>query len=75
MFEDESSQYRIVYPGGDQTRLSVVEIVPALSYEIDDYSVASRKVFDNEGEAMAHAVSLAKQHGLTTDFSRPRLLD
>ena len=56
------SQYHIVYPSGDQTKLSVVEICEGLEYELSDYSVASRERFDSEHNANVHAKYLAKEH-------------
>lgn len=58
-----SSKYYIVYPCGDRSQLSVVEIVDALDYELDDYAVASQKNFDDENEAVKYAEELALKHG------------
>jgi hypothetical protein len=59
------SKFHIVFPNGDRSRLSVVEIVPALEYELNDYAVASRKHFYSEREANEYARELAEKHSLT----------
>lgn len=64
------SKYYIIYPRGERDRLSVVEICHSLSYELSDYSVASRRDFISEVEAITYAAELAKKHGLV--FERPR---
>jgi hypothetical protein len=61
----ENSLYHIIYPRGDKSQLKVVEILAALDYELSEYSVASRKSFDNYYEAVDYAKSLAKENGLT----------
>lgn len=55
----------IIYPRGDRNRISVVEIPIGLSYELDDYAVASRREFtdDEETEAFSYARKLAKENG------------
>jgi hypothetical protein len=59
------SKFHIVYPCGDRSRLSVVEIVPALEYELNDYAVASRKHFYSESKANEYARELAEKYNLT----------
>lgn len=61
-----SSQFHIVYPRGDRNKLSVVEILSDLSYELNDYAVASSDSFDTYDEAADHARSLADANG--TEF-------
>jgi len=61
----DESRWLIIYPRGDKTKLSIVEIVPALDYEIADYSVASRQAIYDLDEARTYAKSLAKANGLT----------
>ena len=51
--------YFIVFPGGNRDKISVVEIPPALNYEISDYAVASRKEFNEIEEAVEYAKELA----------------
>jgi hypothetical protein len=51
--------YFIVFPSGDRNKISVVEIPPALNYEINDYAVASRKEFFEVEEAVEYAKELA----------------
>ncbi len=72
-----TSKYHIVYPCGDRTKLSVVEIVPALSYELNDYSVASHNDWGSYREAALYAKQLAADHGLTfvPDTDEPDYLD
>lgn len=54
-----SSKYYIVYPRGDRSKLTVIELVDALDYEINDYAVASRNSFFEEKEAVEYAEQLA----------------
>jgi len=54
--------YFIIFPCGDRNKISVVEIIPALSYEINDYAVASRKEFHEVEEAVEYAKNLAKEN-------------
>lgn len=58
----DDSCYHIIYPSGDKERLKIVEILASLSYELDEYSVASRKSFDNYYEAADYAKELADKH-------------
>jgi len=58
------STYHIVFPSGDRKKLYVVEILDALSYELDDYAVASRKAFPDRKSACEYAKGLAKEHSL-----------
>lgn len=57
--------YRIVFPRGDRTQLSVVEVV---DYEASEWAMASRQAFEYSpsglAEAMAYASYLANRHGL-----------
>lgn len=59
-----SSTYHIVYPRGDRSKICVVEIVDALSYELSDYALASRNSFTDPDEAVAYAKELAKTHNI-----------
>jgi hypothetical protein len=72
-----SSRYHIVYPCGDRTKLSVVEIVDALSYELSEYAVASRNDWETYKEAATYAKQLAKDNDLTfvPDKEEPDYLD
>ena len=63
MSSSDSSTYHIVYPRGDRAKLSVIELVPALSYELNDYAVACADGFDSYKDAADHARLLAKSHG------------
>jgi hypothetical protein len=73
------SQWIIVYSRGNNKRLAVVEISRGLEYEINDYSVASRKRFHDtdeksgEREAVEYARDLAARHGI--EFDHRGLLD
>jgi hypothetical protein len=60
----ERSKYHIVYADREHTSIAVVEIVPALDYELNDYSVASRESFWTRKEAVAHARDMSSKHGL-----------
>lgn len=60
-----SSRYHIIYPRGERDKLAVVEIVGALSYELNDYAVASRHDYSTYQEAANYAKSLAKEHDKT----------
>ena len=51
------STFFIVYPCGDTTKISVVELSQACLYEINDYSRASRKDFVDNEEAVAYATA------------------
>lgn len=66
----EPSSYHIVYPCGDTSKLSVVEIVPALSYELGDYRVASRQSFSSVKEANAYARDLAEKNNLVFEADK-----
>ena len=72
------STYHIVYPRGDRSKLSVVEICAGLEYELDDYAVASRETFYDRPSAYEYAISLAKVNRLTyvrDDEDPPDYLD
>lgn len=56
------SKFHIIFPSGDRSKLSVVEIADTMSYELNDYAVASRKSFREEDEAREYARELANQH-------------
>lgn len=65
----DSSFFFICYPGGDRTKICVVELSDACDYEKNDYDVASRREFRNEDESLAfneaadYARELARRHG------------
>lgn len=59
-----SSTYHIVFPRGDQTRISIVEICVGMEYELDEYAVASRHSFDDPISAHSHAKTLSMLHGV-----------
>jgi hypothetical protein len=54
-------QFRVVYPGGDRTKLAVADI---WSYEADEYALASRKIFYDEHAANKYARKLAHDNKL-----------
>lgn len=62
---NETSTWIIVFPRGERSRLSVVEICEALHYEKADYAIASREEFygDPRG-AHEYAKQLAAENGL-----------
>lgn len=55
-----SSTFHIIYPRGDLSKLSVVEITEAQRYELDDYVVASRHSFETWEAARTYAKQLAE---------------
>jgi hypothetical protein len=57
-------KYFIIFPSGDKSKLSLVRLTPPMEYEINDYSVASRKDFHDKEEAIKYAKELAESHGL-----------
>lgn len=65
-----SVSYRIVYPRGDRTLLTVTCV---LDYEEDEYDFASQKSFDDRQEAAAHMHFLAKKNSLNVDPRMPKL--
>jgi hypothetical protein len=54
--------YIIVYPRGDKSKIAVA---CAQSFDVPDYSLASRQRFDEATEACTYARQLAKTHGKT----------
>lgn len=60
----ESLYYYIVYPSGDRSKLTVVELLEACKYELSDYAVASRKEFTDKDEAVEYARKLATENDL-----------
>lgn len=56
--------YHIIFPKGDRTKLSVIELSEAMHYELSDYAVASRKEFYDNEECIEYALELAKKHKL-----------
>ena len=51
--------YYIIYPRGDR---AVLDIVQTSSWDADDYALASREDFEDEGDAIDYAKELAKKH-------------
>ena len=56
--------YYIVYPSGDKSKLTVVELSETCKYELNDYAIASRKEFITELEATEYARKLANKYAL-----------
>lgn len=56
--------YFIVYPGGDRSKLAIINLSDYMKYELSDYAVASRHEWDddNEQEAITYAKHLAKEN-------------
>lgn len=75
--EDQEPFYYIVYPSGDRSRLVVIGLYAAMTYEIADYARASREEFTEREEAESYAKELAEKHGLTFEPTGPEadLLD
>jgi hypothetical protein len=59
--------YFIIYPGGDRSKIGIVNLSDAMRYELSDYAVASRREFsDDEGsDAREYAKHLAFENGKT----------
>jgi hypothetical protein len=73
--KDVKGLYYIIYPAGDKTKLQVLFLQDILSYELDDYSVASRKDFAHETDAVTYAKELAEKHNLTFVSEENQYLD
>ena len=73
MTEDFAEKnYRIVYPKGDRSRLSVALVWP---WEKDDYDIASSMCFTDRDVAQEHAQTLAAKYDLALDKdSKPSAL-
>jgi hypothetical protein len=54
--------WHIIYPGGKQSKIRVVEITSDSEYQLEDYSVASRKEFYDKFVAEEYAIELAKEN-------------
>jgi hypothetical protein len=54
--------FHIIYPGGDRTQLKVLELSPAMAYELSEYAVASRHEFHDREAAVAYAKDLASKY-------------
>ena len=67
--------FHIVFPRGNKTKLSVVGFSDAMHYELNDYSVASRKEFTDESLAIDYAKELAEKHGLKYEGDDDGYLD
>ena len=65
--------YYIIFPSGDKTRIRVKEI--EYSHEVHDYALASRRDFDDVGDAVEYAKQLAKEHGKIYDGDDEGYLD
>lgn len=63
------SQWIIIYPCGNRSKIGIAEICEGMEYEIEDYALASRRRFYDEREAKEYAVQLARENGLSTDMS------
>lgn len=64
--------YRIVYPRGDRTQLTVAQVY---TWEEDEWDIASSQKFDTREEAEEHMQKLAVKHGLNADPRPKQLLD
>ena len=52
-----SSSYRVVYPKGDRSKLTVSQV---FDYEVSDWAVASRHEYQEEEDAWEQASFLAR---------------
>lgn len=64
--------WKIIYPGGVQSRLDIAEM---WDYEESEYSIASRCTFYNEDAAYGYMVNLAESNGLAYNRKRNEFLD
>ena len=69
------SKYHIVYPCGDRSALSVVEICNGMEHELTDYDVASRESFSRESDAEEYATELARKNKKEFRGNQPEYLD
>lgn len=67
--------YFIIYPSGDRSKLSIVELDDCMRYELSDYAVASRKEFYENEEAVEYAKQLAKENDLQYEGDNDGYLD
>ena len=54
--------FYIIYPGGDRSKISIVELNDAMKYELDEYALASRQDFEDIDETITYAKGLAEEH-------------
>lgn len=56
--------YFIVYPGGDRSKLAIINLSDYMRYELSDYAVASRHEWsdDEVEDAVSYAKKLAKEN-------------
>lgn len=64
--------YRIVYPRGDRTQLTVAQVY---TWEENEWDIASSQSFDERAEAEQHMHTLAAKHGLNCTPRPNQLLD
>jgi len=62
------SQWIIIYPRGDRSRISTAQICEGMEYEIKEYALASRQRFYSEQEANEYAIQLASEFGRTPEI-------
>lgn len=67
-----SLHYRIVYPRGMRTELTVAQVY---DWEEGEWDIASSKRFDDRGEAEEHMQHLASKHSLNCKPRPTQLLD
>lgn len=60
--------YRVIFPKGDLSKLSIAEI---WDYQKDEWKIASRKIFQVRSEAVAYARDLAKTNQLEFEGNEP----
>ena len=59
-----STFFIIIFPRGDRKKLSIAEISQSMSYEKEEYLVASKNDFFDVQEACEYAKVLALKNGL-----------
>ena len=64
--------YIVIYWQGDTSRIAVA---CAQDFDVPDYVMASRYLFDDESNAAEYAADLARKHGLMYSGTHTPLLD
>lgn len=59
-----SFTYHIIYPKGDKSRLTVLELQNSTIHELSDYSLAYKDSFSTSAEAISVARKLAEKYNL-----------
>jgi len=77
-FDDEMDDdafdgfFAIVYPRGDRTRLTVIDLMWVVDYKMYDYNCATPFRYGTRDEAIREARRLAREYGLGYDMYESR---